>query len=79
MSTTLEERVAALESRLEGLERKASPTEAEPQTPWWEKIRGAFKDDPIYDEITLRGAEWRRSQPIAGDELEPSDAIPLHP
>lgn len=33
--------------------------------PWWEEIRGTFRDDPVYDEAMRLGREWRESQPIA--------------
>lgn len=37
--------------------------------PWWQRIRGTFKDDPAYDEAMRLGREWRESQPVP----EPTD------
>src|SRR5581483_3035701 len=34
----------------------------EPQKPWWEAIRGTFKNDPAYVEAMRLGREWREAQ-----------------
>jgi hypothetical protein len=56
----LEERVARIEEELQqirGLIAKAK----EPEIPWWEQIRGSFKDDPVFAEIVRLGRQIRRA------------------
>ncbi len=59
-SKSLEVRVASLEAEIARLKdrRDVSPSA---RTPWSEQIRGAFKDDPIYDEAMRYGREYRES------------------
>ena len=47
-------------------EKQAANTEI----PWYERWKGAFRDDEIYDEAMRLGAEYRRSQPTAAKEVE---------
>ena len=62
MSTaTIEERLAALETKYEQLAQQVNPGAAQAEKPWWERIRGQFKDDPIYDEAMRLGREYRES------------------
>ncbi len=61
---TLEERISALERRVDELTRQDQCAE----NPWWERHIGAFKDSPLFDEAMRLGAEYRRSQPTAADE-----------
>ena len=56
---TLEERVAAVEAELARL--KSNSTGSATELPWWEQIRGTFKDDPIYEEAMRLGREYRES------------------
>jgi hypothetical protein len=58
--TTLEERVAVLEAEVARLREGLDHTAATP-TPWWEQIRGTFKDDPVYEEAMRLGREYRES------------------
>ncbi|WP_394793990.1 hypothetical protein [Armatimonas sp.] len=55
----LEKRVLSLEETLEKLRQKVEKTEV--VRPWWEQVRGTFKDDPIYDEAMRLGRVWRDS------------------
>jgi hypothetical protein len=66
----LRRRLDELELRVAGLSRLlvASP-QAVPQR-WWRGQVGAFADDPVYEEISRLGREWRRSQGAA--DAEPS-------
>ena len=76
MATTLEERVSALEAQIAQLlaEKQAGKIEV----PWWQLRYGAFKDDPIYDEAMRLGAEYRRSQPTAAEEIEALERAGVH-
>ena len=68
MAATLEERVSALEAQLANLlvEKQAAKAAA----PWWQRRYGAFQEDEMYDEAMRLGAEYRRSQPTAAEEIE---------
>lgn len=54
---SLEDRVAALEAKID----HSSDSAAQDTRPWWERIRGTFKDDPAYEEAMRLGREWRES------------------
>lgn len=56
----LEERITALEIQVKQLKQISDPNAAD-EVPWWEKIRGQFKDDPIYEEAMRLGREYRES------------------
>lgn len=71
MSTpTLEERVAALENELGQLKRQRTESAPPAERPWWERIRGTFKDDPAYDEAMRLGREYRESLRPKADESD---------
>ncbi len=61
---TLEERLAALETKVERLAEQSNPEATTTEKPWWEQIRGQFKDDPLYDEAMRLGREWRESEDV---------------
>lgn len=65
----LEQRLARLEAEVERLKQERSDTEKLKQ-PWWEQIRGGFKNDPAYIEAMRLGREWRTSQKSADEEVE---------
>ncbi len=65
---SLEERVAALEIKLEHLEQQRNNHSSQDDRPWWERIRGTFKDDPSYDEAMRLGREYRESLRPKDDE-----------
>jgi hypothetical protein len=65
---SLEERVAILEAEVSRLKESRDPS-AMAKTPWWEQIRGRFKDDPAYEEAMRYGREYRES-------LRPADDMP---
>lgn len=54
----LEERVALLEAQVGALRRGSVNSD---ERPWWEKIRGRFKDDPAYEEAMRLGREYREA------------------
>jgi len=58
---SLEDRVAALETKLERLEQRQGSDGVQDDKPWWERIRGTFQDDPAYDEAMRLGREYRES------------------
>ena len=60
-ASTLEERVAELETKMERLEQQKSSHSLQDGKPWWERIRGTFQDDPAYDEAMRLGREYRES------------------
>lgn len=66
----LEERLAALETKVERLVEKSSPEATTAEKPWWEQIRGQFKDDPLYDEAMRLGREWRESENVIDESDE---------
>lgn len=68
MEATLEERVSTLEAQIVRL-LEDQPA-AETEIPWYERWYGAFKDDEIFESAMKLGAEYRRSQPTAAEEIE---------
>ena len=56
----LEERLTRLEAEVERL--KSDRTDVPARKPWWEQIRGTFKNDPAYVEAMRLGREWRQSE-----------------
>ena len=76
MTTTLEERVRVLEEQVAQLLAERLP--AKDALPWWQQRYGAFQDDEMYDEAMRLGAEYRRSQPTAADEIEAMEKAGIH-
>jgi hypothetical protein len=58
-STTLAERVAALEAEVARLKSKIEAVDS--PKPWWEQIAGTFQNDPIYDQAMWLGRQYRQS------------------
>lgn len=56
----LEERIIALETEVKQLKQQSNPDIVD-KIPWWEQIRGQFKDDPAYEEAMRLGREYRES------------------
>ena len=66
---TLEERLTAVEIELQKLKQEKEQNEVRKEAvPWWEQIRGQFKDDPDYLEAMRLGREYRESLRPADDE-----------
>ncbi len=62
MSTqTIEERLAAVETKLEQIEQAKQPDKSDDNLPWWKRIVGAFADDPEFEEAMRLGREYRES------------------
>ncbi|MSR56255.1 MAG: hypothetical protein EXS05_01100 [Planctomycetaceae bacterium] len=55
----LEKRLAALESKVESLNQKASASKAE--IPWWKLIQGSFAGDADHEAAMKLGREYRES------------------
>lgn len=68
MPEQLEERVAYLEAEVERLKNKVE-NGVSPK-PWWEKIIGAFADNPAYDKAMQLGHEYRDSLRPSSVELD---------
>ena len=56
----LEERATELKEAAEQAELHAEAIPLDSR-PWWERIRGTFKDDPAYEEAMRLGREYRES------------------
>jgi hypothetical protein len=59
MAANLKKRVDALERGLRSL--KSAVQKNKSQGPWWERLAGAFSDDPLFDEMVEAGRKYRRS------------------
>lgn len=58
-AATIEQRIEALEEEVRQL--RAAVKKGEREQPWWERVGGMFKDDPLFDEIVKAGQKYRRS------------------
>ncbi len=68
MSTpTLEERVTALEAKLEQIQQKKQGSEVE-EPRGWRRIVGRFANMPGFEEAVQLGREWRESYGPPDDE-----------
>ncbi len=54
----LEARVSALEAEIARLRVMVGE---EDRRPWWQKIIGTFRDDPLYEEAMRLGRKYRES------------------
>lgn len=71
MSTsTMEERVAALESKVEKIQQQAAD-KSDDNIPWWERIVGVFENNPEFEEAVRYGQKWRASE----DDFGVEDAV----
>ena len=67
---TLEQRVEILEAEIAGIKQANSPTDKS-TLPWWEEIRGEFKNDVAYSEAMRYGQEYRASlRPSEGSDSD---------
>ncbi len=58
----LEERVITLERELRKVKSALKAVRQVPPIPWWERLAGQFKDDPLFEETIAAGQTYRRSQ-----------------
>ena len=68
-STSVEQRLTALESEIAALKEMFASTGRE--DPWWRKIVGVYQEDPAFDESAQLGRDWRESFRPNGDEPAP--------
>lgn len=58
-AANLEKRVEALERELRKMKSTIAKAQ-ESREPWWKTLAGAFKDDPLFDEIVKAGQAYRK-------------------
>lgn len=68
-SAALEERVAAVETKLEKLE-KAKPAQKSGEPQGWQRMVGIFADNPLFEEAVRHGKEWRASEDLMDNEVD---------
>ena len=56
----LEERVTVLEQELQKMKAELKAVRKASQQPWWERLAGRFKNDPLFDELMKAGQAYRR-------------------
>jgi hypothetical protein len=61
VATKLEARVTILERQLQRMKSELKAVRKTSQRPWWERVSGRFKNDPLFDEIARAGKAYRRS------------------
>lgn len=59
-AANLKKRVDALERDVRWLKTVVQPVETG-HPPWWERLAGTFKDDPVFDQIVEAGEKYRKS------------------
>jgi hypothetical protein len=64
--TNLEKRVTDLETELAALRKKVEAMTG--SKPWWERIAGTFKNDPVYEQAMKFGRNYRRAQRSNGSQ-----------
>ena len=60
MAANLKKRVDELERELRQLKLVVQNHRGD-QLPWWERLAGTFKDDPVFEKITTAGKRYRKS------------------
>jgi hypothetical protein len=61
-ATKLERRVTVLERELRKMRSELKAVRKTSQLPWWKRLAGRFKNDPLFDEIIEAGNAYRRSR-----------------
>ena len=60
-SPNIKQRVALLEAEVAELKRQLHD-KPDPNSPWWDKVWGAFQGDPAFLEAMRLGQEWRKRE-----------------
>ena len=50
-----------LERQLRKMRSELKVAQQESQEPWWKRLAGKFKNDPLFDETIKAGKAYRRS------------------
>ena len=64
----LAERVAAVETRMERLE-KADPARKSKEPRGRQRMVGVFADNPLFEDAVRQGKKWRESEDPMDDEV----------
>jgi hypothetical protein len=73
-ATNLERRVRALEGEVAKLKQRLTAA-PHAQLPWWERVYGAFENDPAYDEAMRLGREYRESLRPGREKAKPKKRL----
>ena len=68
--TELEERLLAVETALQEMQRRLATLLPAPH--WLDEISGSFKDEPAFEEVIALGRAFRESQPYPDDPGAPA-------
>ena len=60
-ATQLNRRVTVLERQLRKMRSELKAARQAQQEPWWTRLAGKFKNDPLFDETIKAGKAYRRS------------------
>ncbi len=60
-ATKLDHRLTVLERELRKMRSELKVTRQASQEPWWKRLAGKFKNDPLFDETIKAGKAYRRS------------------
>jgi hypothetical protein len=62
-NTTIEQRLTAVENELQNLKRRIESSDS-----WYERMAGAFENDPAFEEVLELGRQFRESQGRADED-----------
>ena len=60
-ATQLDRRVTVLERELRRMRSELRVARKASQKPWWQRLAGKFKNDPLFDQTIEAGKAYRRS------------------
>jgi len=60
-ATQLDRRVTVLELELRKMRSELKVVRQASQEPWWRRLAGKFKNDPLFDQTIKAGKAYRRS------------------
>jgi hypothetical protein len=68
--TELEERLLAVETALQAIQRRLATLLPTPH--WLDAMSGSFKDDPAFEEVIALGRAFREAQPYPDEPGPPA-------
>jgi hypothetical protein len=68
--TQLEERLLAVETALQEIQRRIATLAPPPN--WLDEVIGSFKDEPAFEEVITFGRAFREAQPFPDDPGAPA-------